>query len=156
MALKNFLTDLPTIVADLQSTIAAVEETAAATTVQISKCRAWLRRITQFKFVSVLIVLLDTNEVSRRFSKATQSDDGLAIDVPGHRDRLIATFTARRDGALGPKLVRNVRGLCQGKFGSVKLSGVPLTEAEQEAAHDLRPQVKRRRHGKAEDAIRNV
>ena len=33
---------------------------------------------------------------------------------------LIATLTARRDGALGPKLWRNMRRLCQGKFGSVR------------------------------------
>ena len=134
VALKNFLTDLPFIVIDLTQTIAEADGTPAATTVQISKCRSWLRQIRQFKFVAVLIVLLDSNELSRKFSKATQADDGLAIDVPHHLTQLTTKLTARRDGALGPKLARNLRQLCKGKFGSVELLGVPQTDAEQEAA----------------------
>ena len=121
------------IEADLLSMIEAADGTAEATTVAISKVRAWRRQIRQFKFVTVILVLLDVNEALRKFSKATQSDAGLAIDVPGHRASLVATLTARRDGALGPKVFRNMRQLCAGKYGASELLAVPLSEAMREA-----------------------
>ena len=129
-AFKNFMTDLPAIEAQLLTDIEAAEGTAEAKTVLISKARAWRRQIRQFKFVAVTLVLLDVNETLRKFSKATQADAGLAIDVPGHRASLEATLTARRDGALGPKMTRNARQLCSGKFGSTELIGVPLLATE--------------------------
>ena len=141
-AFKNFMTDLPAIEAQLLADIEAAEGTTEATTVAISKARAWRRQIRQFKFVAVTLVLLDVNEVLRKFSKATQADAGLAIDVPGHRASLEATLIARRDGALGPKVARNARQLCTSTFGSTELIGVPLLEEEravraEEAAHAL-------------------
>ena len=131
-AFKNFMTDLPAIEAQLLSDIEAAEGTAHATTVLISKARSWRRQIRQFKFVAVVLVLLDVNEALRKFSKATQADAGLAIDVPNHRASLEATLIARRDGSLGPKVWRNMRQLCDGKYGSMELIGVPLPEAERE------------------------
>jgi hypothetical protein len=121
VALKNFLIDLPVIVVDLQRAIEATVGTADAQSVLVSKRRAWLRRITQFKFVAVCLLLLDINIISRRFSKGTQADDGVVVDLPLLYDSYRTSIAQLAAGSFGPKVQNNLANLRNGKYGSITL-----------------------------------
>jgi len=138
IALKNFLIDLPVIAADLESMIEEARGTTDSTSVHIAKCKMWLRRITEFKFVAVCLVLLDVNIVTRRFSKGTQADDAVVVDLIPLLSSYEATIKQYADGTFGPKIRHNLANLCQGRYGSVQLKRVPGRAAAETAPSPVR------------------
>ena len=76
LVLENFLEDLPVLVLYLQ------EEKARAAPEISRKIVAWLRVITGFKFVGMIVTQLDIDNVLSSFSVATQSDTLLVMDYP--------------------------------------------------------------------------
>ena len=125
IALRNFMVDYVTIVADLKSTLQAADAASGAKEVIHIKMRTWLRKLTQFKFVAVCLVLIDINTASRRFSKAAQSEDGIATDhvrlLADYRDRI----STLRNGSYGSQVQSNIEQLRRGFYGNVQLVGVP-------------------------------
>ena len=78
LVLENFLEDLPVLVLYLQ------EEKARAAPEISRKIVAWLRVITGFKFVGMIVTQLDIDNVLSSFSVATQSDTLLVMDYLAH------------------------------------------------------------------------
>ena len=81
----NFLFDYAVIVDYLKKYL--LEEGEDETTK--AKVRGWLRKITELKFVAVMLISVDTHFESKIFSKTTQSDaetgrhTGLDMNVQG-------------------------------------------------------------------------
>jgi hypothetical protein len=68
VAITTFLHDYPVVVIDFQRTIEAAKDDA---TMDVAKVKHWLRRMLQFKFVAVCLILIDIDKSLKIFSKAT-------------------------------------------------------------------------------------
>ncbi|KAJ1630544.1 hypothetical protein T492DRAFT_1002501 [Pavlovales sp. CCMP2436] len=117
VTLKNFLIDLPVIVVDLQRAIEATVGTAEAQSVL-------------FKFVAVCLPLLDINIILRRFSKGTQADDGVVVDLPLLYDSYRISIAQLAAGSFEPKVQNNLANLRNGKYGSITLQQAPGSTRE--------------------------
>ena len=82
LVLSHFITDLPAVVMYLRD-----EKDNADTSAEMkAKIIGWLRIITQFKFVAMMITQLDIDLALNSFSVATQSDSLLVINYPDVRN----------------------------------------------------------------------
>ena len=124
IATSNFLADWTAIVEDFQQHLDNVSGTTEAMSPESMKIKRWLRRITEFKFIAVGLILLDIDKALKVFSKAGQSDANLVIDYPSVRERLQGSLTQLRDGVFGSHIKRNLAQLKQGKYAGRRLRGV--------------------------------
>jgi hypothetical protein len=83
-----------------------------------SKTGRWLKKIKQFKFVAVCIVLMDLHFEPKIFSKTTQSDSNIVIDFPNAKTKFRLGIRARLTslGAVGNEYIAE---LDTGKFKGV-------------------------------------
>jgi len=137
-AIRNFMADYPVIVLDLQNEIRAAQDTAQAASVQVSQCKHWLRRMTEFKFVAVSLALLDYDKQFKIFSKKEQSDTDLGLDYPTNHELFENSLKAAAAGTLGSHVNRNLASLKSGKYAGVTLRGmgVDIEEASGHTAID--------------------
>jgi hypothetical protein len=111
IAVYNFLVDLPAIVATLVNDLDEVGVKPATRT----KVNGWLRKMKQFKFVMMLIIMCDIHTVSKIFSKNAQSDEKTIVDVPTFRAEALAGYK-KLLVALGPEASRRLPSLQEGKL----------------------------------------
>jgi hypothetical protein len=111
VAVTNFLTDLPAIVAALKDELDEVGITSEKT----AKLNGWLGKVLQVKFVGHLVVLVDVHTVSKIFSKEAQSDSNLVIDVPTFQETAKLHFT-KLVTSLGAEATRRLPSMKQGKL----------------------------------------
>jgi hypothetical protein len=111
IAVYNFLVDLPAIVATLVNDLDEVGMEPATRT----KVNGWLRKMKQFKFVMMLIIMCDIHTVSKIFSKNAQLDEKTIVDVPTFRAEALAGYK-KLLVALGPEASRRLPSLQEGKL----------------------------------------
>ena len=73
IAIEAFMIDYPVIIAQLRADIAILSRSNdLSDQCRASQCKHWLRRMRQFKFVAVCLVLLDFDKKCKMFSKANR------------------------------------------------------------------------------------
>ena len=117
----NFMCDYAVIIAAFQAVVEKAKDDVA---MDVAQVKHWLRRMLQFKFVAVCLVLLDSDKQFKIFSKATQSDAALVIDYPTINEKFLAALGRCSRGCLGSHTKRNLASLKSGKYAGVKLRGL--------------------------------
>lgn len=120
IAVLAFMDDYPVIVTDYRQRIEAATDDS---TMDVAKVKHWLRRMLQFKFVAVCLILLDIDKSFKTFSKATQSDENLSIDYPTFQEKFFCSMRRCTAGCLGSHIKRNLASLKVGKYAGVQLQG---------------------------------
>jgi hypothetical protein len=124
IAIKNFLTDIPEIITYLEKCVAQ-DKASGNTSVTTIKQQGWIRQITQFKFISHCLILLDIDVQLQVFSQRAQSDCALALDIPGYLDELRYSLRRLNQGAFGTHVQQNLAGLRFGKYRTMTLRHAP-------------------------------
>ena len=93
--------------------------------VKKSKLSGWLNQMKQFKWVAVVLVMIDMHESSKIFSKQAQSDDDYCIEYPSNRAQLKQRISDFCDGQYGSAVKGALPSLIEGKYDGVKLSSAP-------------------------------
>jgi hypothetical protein len=91
-----------------------------------AKVKRWLKKIKQFKFIAVCIVLMDLHFESKIFSKTTQSDSNIVIDFPNAKAKYKLGIESRLT-SLGEVGNEHLEELATGKFKGVTLLNPPRT-----------------------------
>lgn len=125
IAIEAFMVDYPVIITQLRADIATLSSSSdLADQCKASQCKHWLRRMRQFKFVAVCLVLLDFDKKCKIFSKAQQADESLALDYPSNHERYKASLGLAASGSLGSHVKRNLASLKAGKYAGIALLGL--------------------------------
>lgn len=111
IAIRNFLTDLPLIVAELNDEL---DKVALKKELRV-KISDVVRQIRQMKFVEHLVIMSDIMEVAKGFSRQVQSDSSCIIALPRFRAALRERLESLRH-SLGPEARRRLSSLAMGKL----------------------------------------
>jgi len=117
IAIKNFLTNLPAVVKDLEDDLRNGDDMTPSKKAQVG---AWLRQIKQFKFVAYCITLVDIHAVNSQFSVVAQSDKLMVIDLPDMVETYRQGIALLASGELGAEATSRLPLLMKGEVDMVR------------------------------------
>jgi len=125
IAVRAFMLDYQVLVTTLTTDANHLQSSSNLTDqATASKCKHWVRRMREFKFVAVSLCLLDLDKQAKIFSKAQQGDVALALEYPTNHERYKSALEAMSNGVLGSHVKRNLGSLKSGKYAGVPLLGL--------------------------------
>ena len=125
IAVNAFMCDYPVLIKTLTNDANHLQSSSNLTDqATASKCKHWVRRMREFKFVAVSLCLLDLDKQAKIFSKAQQGDVTLALDYPTNHERYKGALQKMANGTMGSHMKRNLSSLKTGKYAGVPLLGL--------------------------------